>query len=87
MAHLLTPARQHCQEFLTTYIPAVRDTKTALFFATNAPHSGQSSQLFVEANDRNAQFLATSAGSALTYPLTSSRAHWRVSSSECSVQQ
>src|SRR6185503_1112416 len=35
-----------------------------------APHTGQSSQLLADANGRNAQFLARSAGSALIWPLT-----------------
>jgi hypothetical protein len=35
-----------------------------------APHSGQSSQLLVDADDGSAQFLATLAGSALNLPLT-----------------
>jgi hypothetical protein len=39
------------------------------FIRISAPHSGQSSQLLVDANGGNAQFLATVAGSALILPL------------------
>lgn len=44
-------------------------------FRSSAPHSGQSSQLPLDANDGNTQFLATPAGSTLILPLTPRREH------------
>ena len=42
------------------------------------PHTGQSSQLSVEANRRSAQLLPSVARSALNLPVPPSREHWRV---------
>ena len=50
-----------------------------------APHTGQSSQLFLDHHHRSAQFLPAVAKSALNLPVTASREHWRVSFNECSV--
>ena len=50
-----------------------------------APHTGQSSQLVVDANRRSAQFLPTVPRSALNLPITPSREHWRESAYECSM--
>src|SRR6185369_2105189 len=59
--------------FLPTSISRITSQKLeatgagGLFFdclRSSAPHTGQSSQLSLDANDRDAQFLATSAGSA-----------------------
>ena len=50
-----------------------------------APHTGQSSQLVVDANGGGAQFLPTVPRSALNLPITPSREHWRESAYECSM--
>ena len=44
-----------------------------------APHTGQSSQLFIDHNHRRAQFLPAVARSALNLALTPNREHWQVS--------
>jgi len=46
------------------------------------PHTGQSSQLFLDHSQRRGQFLPAIARSALNLPVTPNRGHWRVSAYE-----
>ena len=58
-------------------------SESGLFYSLEfAPHTGQSSQLFLDANRRSAQFLPAVARSALNLPFTQNCEHWLISTEE-----